>query len=87
MSKSTLPWWRVFRIKKPASGYCRAWLKCKECGNVYFYDYTPYGLGNPVTWLPCGHSTGRRVVDCSVRVTEFQAWKILTKQKKAGRQP
>lgn len=51
---------RVYRIEPPVGGFARKWLQCRECKKVYAYDYTPFGIGNPITWTPCGHSLGHR---------------------------
>jgi hypothetical protein len=44
------------RLSLPARGYVRQWLRCKTCSAVFFQDYIPYSLSNPITWLPCGHT-------------------------------
>jgi len=38
---------------KTKTGHCRQWIICKKCRKVMFYDYTPYGLGNPTVAGRC----------------------------------
>lgn len=42
-------------LRPPTSGFERQWTRCKQCGNVAYYDYQPHSLSNPVRTLPCGH--------------------------------
>lgn len=36
-------------------GYQREYLLCKHkgCGNVFYYDFIPYSLANPIITSPC----------------------------------
>lgn len=61
------------RFPKPHQGYERSWVACKTCGNIAYYDYIPYGLGNPVLTLPCGHQGGQGFNEATVKVSEDQA--------------
>lgn len=42
--------------KAPTPGEQRQWVKCRTCGTVAYYDFIPFGLGNPIRVLGCGHS-------------------------------
>lgn len=42
-----------YKIRK---GYQRAFVQCKECKAMAYYDYVPYSLSNPIMTTPCGHS-------------------------------
>lgn len=42
------------RLKLPRQGFKRQWLRCKQHGRVYFYDYQPYSLSNPILTSDCG---------------------------------
>jgi ribosomal protein S10 len=53
-------------------GMQRQWVKCRECGQVQYYDFIPYSLGNPVMVSSCGHGTGQKDMNCE-RITEVQA--------------
>lgn len=55
------------------SGMKRAWVECKTCGRVAYYDYIPYGLGNPIMCLPCGHGLGQRFSDSVRDITADEA--------------
>ena len=46
------------KIPKIPVGYKRQWVKCRQCGNVAYYDYVPFSLSNPITTAPCGHGVG-----------------------------
>lgn len=49
---------RITRIKAHdplIPGYVRAYEQCKECKRVYYRDYIPYSLANPILILPCMH--------------------------------
>lgn len=39
--------------RRMANGFCRQWVRCKECGWTGYYDYTRGGLGSPILTLPC----------------------------------
>ncbi|KKN88311.1 hypothetical protein LCGC14_0248730 [marine sediment metagenome] len=57
------------------SGYKRQWTRCKECKNIAYYDYIPYGLGNPTRTLPCGHGLFLRFDEAIDFITEEDAIK------------
>lgn len=48
------------RVPRPAKGLKTAYYLCKArgCGRVYYRDYQPYSLSNPIISSPCGHSVG-----------------------------
>lgn len=46
------------KIASIEQGYQRKWLQCKECKKVYYYDFVPYSLSNPIMYTDCGHSLG-----------------------------
>ena len=60
--------------KLPAvlEGMSRQWVKCTKCSQIAWYDYIPYGLGNPILTLPCGHGSGDWNRD-AVSITEDSA--------------
>lgn len=69
------------RFPKLSNGFKRQWLQCRECSRVYFYDYVPYGLSNPLRWLPCGHSPiGDRYDIGANEITEEEASPIYIEQ-------
>lgn len=66
--------------KRVPHGQKRQWVRCRErgCNHPYFYDYTPYGLGNPIMALPCGHGIGNFNASI-IRITEAHAKKLMDK--------
>jgi hypothetical protein len=64
-------------IPEVADGLRRKYLQCTRCGRTYYYDYIPYGLSNPILFLHCGHSTGRRWQDATVEVDERTALELM----------
>ena len=58
-------------------GEKRQWTRCLTCGNVAYYDYVPYGLGNPVMWLPCGHGLTVRLDQAVDFISEDDAAGII----------
>ena len=70
--KKTLP--KVERGRK------RGWRKCNDCGDVAYMDYTPFSLSTPITTLPCGHDTARRLSDATTTVDEKEALLILARK-------
>ena len=38
-----------------SKGLARQFCKCNECGNLAYYDYTPYSLSRPILTAYCGH--------------------------------
>lgn len=68
----------------PLSGNAIKWLQCRDCKQVFRYEYLPYSLSNPITWTTCGHSTGHRDLNCD-EVSEQVAdayFRKMAKQKK-----
>lgn len=63
-------------ITPPRQGYKRAWVQCKECAKVMYYDYVPYALSNPIMTTSCGHSFGHRDLNCK-DITKDEALRIL----------
>ena len=53
------------RVRLPAirKGYVRKFVRCKTkgCGRVFYYDYVPYSLSNPIMTMPCAHGIGGRI--------------------------
>lgn len=54
-------------------GYERAWVRCKRCSRVAFYDYVPYSLSNPIMSMPCGHDTGQSFHAATERISADEA--------------
>jgi hypothetical protein len=42
-------------LPKPAHYERRQWVRCKRCGWVGYYDYTPHSFSNPIMALGCIH--------------------------------
>ena len=51
------------------SGRKRKWVKCKTCGGVAYYDYTPYSMSNPILTLPCHHGVGQSMRDSAYYIS------------------
>jgi len=47
-------------VTPPLPGYKRVYEQCKYCDRVYYRDYVPYSLSNPVLVMPCGHGLTER---------------------------
>lgn len=62
-------------------GMERQWVRCRTCGRVGYYDYTPGGLSNPARWLKCGHSLGVDWYEAVENMTAAEAMSGLTKAK------
>ena len=60
----------VINASRLVSGYKRQWIRCPECKKIYYMDYIPYSIGNPIRWLPCNHDFGHRFSDFIERITE-----------------
>lgn len=43
------------RKDKVGSGKKRQFVKCKECGELSYYDFIPYSLSMPIISTNCGH--------------------------------
>lgn len=68
------------RFPPPIPGYERSWVACNTCDNIAYYDYIPYGLGNPILTLPCGHQGGQSFNQATRKVTEAEAREFYSKQ-------
>lgn len=69
-------------VKNVPDGYARVWLCCKRCKSVYYHDYIPFGIGRPVTWLPCGHTDNIGIYSSADVISESKAIPLLAKQLK-----
>lgn len=65
------------RLPRPSPGYSRKFLRCKSrgCKRVFYYDYVPYSLSNPIYVQPCGHNVGSRekIFGEQISEAEFRA--------------
>ena len=53
------------QFPKVPPGEKRQWKKCKTCSRVYYRDYVPFSLSNPVMWTECGHwMEDQRTLNC-----------------------
>lgn len=59
--------------RRMKSGMRRQWVRCRECGWVGYYDYTPYSLSSPVMTLGCGHGTTIRFSEAVEYITATDA--------------
>lgn len=69
------------KLPPPLKGYERSFVQCKQrgCGRVYYKDYVPYSLSNPVMWTDCGHSIGHH--DYNLRdITEAEFHRLRIKE-------
>ncbi len=41
-------------------GHKRVYEQCKACDRVFYRDYVPFSLANPILTLPCGHGAAER---------------------------
>jgi hypothetical protein len=64
-------------VHRLENGYHRQWIQCNECAWVGFHDFTKDGLGNPLSWLGCGHGLTRPIHLSSREITATEAQKIL----------
>lgn len=46
------------RLPAVRKNHKRAYVRCKQCNETYWYDYVPYSLSNPIMCLPCCHGIG-----------------------------
>lgn len=68
-------------VVPPVSTGCkRAWYRCKRCSKVYWRDYVPYSLSNPIIYLPCGHDGGGRFLDAVDEITADEALVALNQR-------
>lgn len=63
----------MLKLPALAQGYKRDWLRCKKCREVFYFDFLPRSLSNPITWLPCGHGLGENLYDATVTISEQEA--------------
>ena len=61
------------RLLKPPKGMKRQWVKCKQCGDIAYYDYIPFGLSTPIMTLPCHHGIAIDFNKAVTYITEKQA--------------
>ena len=56
-------------------GMKRQWVRCKDkkCKRVFYYDYVPYGISNPIMTMPCGHGIGAGFNNAVVRISADEA--------------
>lgn len=60
------------RLPKLAPHLERAFLRCNECGAVYWYDFQPFSISMPVVTKPCGHGISQSLYTTSTSITEKQ---------------
>jgi hypothetical protein len=60
------------KIDTVRENHKRQWVRCRTCGAVAYYDYVPYSLSNPLSWLPCHHGVGERDMGAD-RITADEA--------------
>ncbi len=60
----------------------RQWLRCRECSCVAYYDYVPFSLSNPISWMPCNHGVGQKDMGAD-RITAAEASVSLSSQDRA----
>lgn len=48
-----MPATKPIKPRRLAKGEARQFVKCLKCGCAAYYDYVPYGLGNPIRILEC----------------------------------
>lgn len=64
-------------------GYKRTWKRCRTCGGVYFYDYVPYSLSNPIRVTPCGHGYDQRDLGCDTITADEALIALLARKPEA----
>jgi hypothetical protein len=67
----------VYRVPPLSPGQNRQWLQCRRCKAVYWYDYTSYGLSNPIRWTSCGHGISERDLGCN-NISVEKAYQIIS---------
>lgn len=63
----------TLRLPKIWTGHKRAWVRCKECGRIQYYQYVPYSLGFPAMTLACGHGLSVRFSEATEGISERDA--------------
>lgn len=80
------PGMKARRLPRLARGMVRQFIRCRECGRPYFYDYQPFSLGNPLLATPCGHSIGAPSGDRlnAYRITPSEFYRLRTREIKSA---
>lgn len=73
-------------LPAPLPGYKRTFEQCRTCDRVYFRDYVPYSLSNPILTLPCGHGLTERHETRVRTLPADQAQRIMLGQYVASRE-
>lgn len=68
-------------------GYERAWVSCKKCQRVGYYDYIPYSLSSGVRTLTCGHGNTIRFNDAVNSITEEEGLAAFEKREPQENKP
>ncbi len=68
--------------RRTKHGFRRQWVKCRECSWAGYYDYTPFGLGNPILTLGCGHGAAIRFSDAVHYITAKEAKALIRERTK-----
>jgi len=63
-----------------AHGYKRVYEQCKQCERVYYRDFVPFSLSNPILIAPCGHNVGQRWHDAMHRVEDQLGMRLMLDQ-------
>ena len=63
---------RKVRLPRVRRGMKRAFVACKQCESVAYYDFVPYSLSNGVACLPCGHGLTTHFANTIRTITEKQ---------------
>jgi hypothetical protein len=61
-------------------------VQCKapRCGRVYYTDFVPYSLSNPVMWTHCGHSIGHHDYNlCDITEAKFHERRVKELRKES----
>lgn len=61
-------------------GYVRCYEQCVKCGRVYYRDYVPFSLSNPILTLPCGHGVGQRWENITRKLDPQEGMRIMLEQ-------
>jgi hypothetical protein len=72
----------MIRLSRPSPGYERLFYRCKKrgCKRVFYYDYVPYSLANPVLVQPCGHNIGEKEKIFGTEITKREFCVALTNE-------
>ena len=69
------------KLPKIPSGMDRAFVKCKKCPQVAYYDYIPFGLSAGIMTMPCGHGLTQRFSDGVSSITKKEFLAAAAKKK------